>query len=309
MTIYCAVEANSDLPYDSQYPIFIPNSSRLAQLIVLHAHERVYHKKEKFTLVQIRSEFWIPQCRQLVRSILKKCILCRRLEGIQFAIPPEPPLPKYRVEFSAPFTAIGFDHMGPIWVRDIYKNVGSHKAYVALSTCCTTRMLHLELQPNLESPACIRALRRTFARVGSPKMIITDNHKTFRSKSLQRFAANEGMDWKFILELSPHWGGFYERLNGLIKRALRKTLCKAKLTYEEVDTILIEIEAVCNSRPLGYVYDDDVYEPLTPSHLMHGRRLMNKSTSTTLYDDCAISKRYEYLRTLLKHFWKRFSAE
>ena len=138
--------------------------------------------------------------------------------------------------------------------------------YIALFTCCTTRMLHLELQPHLDTAPCIRAMKRTFARVGYPKRLISDNYKTFRSKGLKTFAANKNIEWKHILELSPHWGGFYERLNRLIKRALRKTLGRAKLSYEEVETVLIEID----SRPLCYVHDNDLSETLTPSHLMFG---------------------------------------
>ena len=47
------------------------------------------------------------------------------------------------------------------------------------------------------------------------------------------------------------------------------------VTFEELRTILIEIEAVLNNRPLTYVYDDEngVSYPLTPSQLVYGRQL------------------------------------
>ena len=110
-------------------------------------------------------------------------------------------------------------------------------------------------------------MKRLFARVGTPRRIVTDNHKTFRSENIRNFARNLSIEWKYILELSPHWGGFYERLNGLVKRALRKTLWRSTLTYEELETTLIEIEGTLNSRPLCYIYDDNVEEVLTPSHV------------------------------------------
>ena len=87
-----------------------------------------------------------------------------------------------------PFSNVGFDHMGPLWVHDIFERGQSHKVYIALFTCCTTRMLHLELQPSLDATSCIRAMKRTFARVGYPKRLISDNYKTFRSRSLRKFA-------------------------------------------------------------------------------------------------------------------------
>ena len=232
------------------------------------------------------------------------------MEGLKFALPPPPPIPSYRVDISPPFTNVGLDHMGPLWVHDIYAKGKSHKVYVALFTCCTTRMIHLELQPNLEATACIRVMKRTFARVGTPRLMISDNHKTFKSAQVKWFSIEQGMAWKYILELSPHWGGFYERLNGLVKRSLRKILWRAKLSYEEVEPILIEIEGILDSRTLGYVYDDNFEEPLTPSHLMFGRRLQNRALITTgLQEECDLFKRYNHVITLTEHFWKRFSGE
>ena len=241
--------SNSSLPYDTKFPVYIPRRSHFAELIIREAHNNVFHQKERATLTEVRTNYWIPQCRKLVRSILPRCSLCRRLESMAFSIPPAPPLPSYRVEIAPPFTNVGFDHMGPLWVHDIFSKKEVHKVYVALFTCATTRMVHLELQPSLEAPTCIRAMKRVFARVGYPRRLVCDNHKTFRSQLLKKFATCNSIEWKHILELSPHWGGFYERLNRCIKGALRKTLWKSKLSYEEVETILIQIEGVLNARP------------------------------------------------------------
>ena len=51
----------------------------------------------------------------------------------------------------------------------------------------------------------------------------------------------------------PWMGGFYERLVGLTKRALRKTVGKRCLTEKQLITVLTEVEAVVNSQPLVYV--------------------------------------------------------
>ena len=64
----------------------------------------------------------------------------------------------------------------------------------------------------------------------------------------------------------------------------KKVLKNARLTYEELLTVITEIELVLNSRPLTYLHFDDVEEPLTPSHLVVGRRLM------TLLEDCVIKE-------------------
>ena len=88
---------------------------------------------------------------------------------------------------------------------------------------------------------------------------------------VRKFSRERFIKWKNILDLARNWGGFYERMNSMIKGALRKTLKNAKLNYEELETIIVEIEAVINSRPISYIHDDELLEPLTPSHLVYGR--------------------------------------
>ena len=303
----------SELSYDAKFPIYISRDSDLARLIVINAHDRVFHQRERSTLAELRSRYWIPQGRRVVRSVLRACLLCKRLEGVALAIPPPPDLPAFRVEIAPPFTNMGLDHMGPVWVKDIFEPTKQqtklHKAYIAMFTCCTTGMIHLELQLNLEASACVRAMKRTFSRVGLPKRVISDNHKTFKSSELKRFANSRLIDWKYILELAPHWGGFYERLHGLIKRALRKILWRSRLSFEELETVIVDIEGTLNSRPLCYVYDDDNLQPLTPSHLGHGRCITDLPARSSYTDECGGSKRYRYVRRLIEQFWDRFSPE
>ena len=77
-----------------------------------------------------------------------------------------------------------------------------------------------------------------------------------REDDVQSYVANEGIEWKFITEYAPWQGGLYERLIGLTKRSLRKTMGKRKMNEQQLLTILVEIEAVLNSRPLMYVEND-----------------------------------------------------
>ena len=81
--------------------------------------------------------------------------------------------------------------------------------------------------------------RRFISQRGSPTKIFSDNAMQFKSasqtlesiwrkvtkcKDVQNYASSVGVRWNFIVELAPWMGGFYERLVGLVKKALRKTL-------------------------------------------------------------------------------------
>ena len=112
---------------------------------------------------------------------------------------------------------------------------------------------------------------------------------------------------------APWCGGFYERLVRNIKQPLKKTLGKAKLTYKEMETLLVEVEGIINSRPLIYLYDDDVMDPLTPSHLLVGRNMFirphNVNLCSVLVDVSTenLNNRTKYIRKVLAAFWTRFN--
>jgi len=79
-------------------------------------------------------------------------------------------------------------------------------------------------------------------------------------------SAIERIDWRFNPPTAAWWGGWWERLIRLLKQMLKKTLGRASLTYEELETVLCDCEAVINSRPLTFVSEDVAdLAPLTPN--------------------------------------------
>ena len=91
-------------------------------------------------------------------------------------------------------------------------------------------------------------------------------------------------------------------------------LRNAKLTYKELLTVIIEIECVLNSRPLTYVNPEDMDEPLTPSHLVMGRRLLSLPEEVFVHEEkdnevVLPTRRQRYFILLLAHFWTRWSRE
>ena len=108
-------------------------------------------------------------------------------------------------------------------------------------------------------------------------MIVSDNAKTlkgiekelpllFNHPQVKDEMQNRRIQWCFNLEQAPWWGGFFERLIGSVKRCLRKVLGNARLSFDELLTVMSEVKAALNSRPLTYDYNIPGEEVLTPAH-------------------------------------------
>ena len=316
--------SQAQLPSSTKYPILLDKSHHITSLIVRESHKRVMHGGVKSTLTELRSRYWIVQGRQFVRKLLYQCVVCRRLEGRPYGAPPPPPLPEFRVKEDPPFTYVGIDFAGPLYVKSFYSP--QRKVWICLYTCCVTRAIHLDLVPDLSATTFLRSFRRFTARRGKPSLVVSDNGKTFKPAAreitrilndpgVKRHFAKEHMKWTFNLEKAPWWGGVFERLVRSVKRCLKKTISGARLTYEELLTVITEVEMILNCRPLSYVSGEDIEEPLTPSHLLCGRRLMSlpdNSESQDLDTDVQpqdLDRRMQHLSNVMNHFWRRWRNE
>ena len=213
---------NSDLSDMAKFPLFIPNKCCLDDLIIFDAHVKVLHSGVKDTLTEVRSEFWLVQGRSKVGSLLRKCFLCRKFGAKLLQKPPAAPLPDFRAQVCDPFSSVGVDYLGVIFVYSTPRNkdVTLQKVYVCLFTCATTRAIHLDIVPDASCEAFINCLRRFIGRRGTPKMFVSDNAKCFVGEELKRFAKLYDMEWQLIVEKSPWWGGFYERMVQVVKLPL-----------------------------------------------------------------------------------------
>ena len=99
----------------------------------------------------------------------------------------------------------------------------------------------------------------------------------------------------------------------IVKRPLRKVLRRTIVTYDELLTIITEIECIVNCRPLSYVYSDDIEEVLTPSHLITGKRILstNRIAPIKIFEENAktLNRGCKYLTTLIEHYEKRWKSE
>ena len=274
---------NAHIKETTKHPFLIPTKHRFTNMIVMDAHENQLHGGVNSTVTQLRQTYWIPRIRQCVRNILNKCVTCKRVIGQSYPKPDPPQLQKDRLLEDIPFQVTGVDFAGPLYVKNS-ENTTS-KVYICLFTCASSRAVHLEIVSNLTEECFILAFRRFVSRRSLPKTMLSDNATTFiaaskeiteltNSSSLQDKLNLYGTTWKFIPKRAPWHGGFWERMVGLTKTCLRKVLGRACIHRELLNTVITEIEAFLNDRPITYVSSDiSDSEPLTPSHLLCGRRI------------------------------------
>ena len=179
---------------------------------------------------------------------------------------------------------------------------------------------------DLTTEAFIAALRHFIARRGCPALLWNDHGSNFvgaksELKTLQdllsnhitqgvvsEFCSSHNMKWKYIPERSPHFGGIWESAVKSAKTHLKRVVSPVKLTFEEFTTVLTQIEACMNSRPLTPVNspDDDGIAALTPGHFLIGKPLTSLPDPQLSYRSVSLLRRWHLCQNLVRHFWERW---
>ena len=301
-----------------EYPIYLPDVHPYTKSIVRDAHERTLHGGVGLTMTKVRERYWVPRQRQLVKKVLNECFKCRRFRAKPIARPPVGNLPRDRTEGTRPFQVVGVDFAGPIKYRVLKKTQG--KAYVTLFACSLCRAIYLELTKTMETSEFLRSLKRLIARKGRPNKIYSDNAGTFAAaaawlskvqfdEQFQNHLANKKIHWQFNLSRAPWWGGQFERLVGLVKRALYKSIGNSCLGWDELQDVLLDIEVTLNNRPLGYQEDDIELPTLTPNSLQFVGTTVLPELEPHNEKNRDLRKRARYLKKCKDHMWKRWSTE
>ena len=148
----------------------------------------------------------------------------------------------------------------------------------------------------------------------------SDNAKTFVSGSkwieqvmkdekISGFFTQQGIEWKFNLSRAPWWGGQFERLIGLVKGSLYKTIGNALLSWMELQEVLLDLEVALNNRPLDYVENDIQLPILTPSSLLHVQPSVLPELEPNRIQDYDLRKRAKYLSKCKDAVWSRWTKE
>ena len=300
------------------YPVYLPPKVVLSEKIVQDAHELTLHGGVGLTMALVRRDYWIPRLRQLARSVNTRCFGCKKFHTTAFHNPPPGNLPVERTEGSSPFEVIGVDYAGPIVYKVSKKREG--KSYILLFACSLSRAIHLELLTDQTTDGFIRCLKRFIARRGRPSTIYSDNGKSFvaaakwlnalmKDEKLQDYFAHHLIKWKFNLAKAPWWGGQFERLVGIVKQALYKSIGRAILDFDELEEVLLDVEIAVNNRPLSYVEDDVQLPVLTPNLIMYGQSNLLPEADVDSIEETDLRKRARYLRRCKDLLWSRWTNE
>lgn len=120
-----------------------------------------------------------------------------------------------------------------------------------------------------------------------------------------------GTDWHFNPPSTPHFGGLWEAGVKSIKSHLKKTIGSSLLTFEELTTILVQIEGVLNSRPLCPMTNNpNEYNFLSPAHFLIGRPIVAPLEEAHDLDTLSYTQRWNHLQISFQKFarlrlWRR----
>ncbi|GFW04062.1 integrase catalytic domain-containing protein [Trichonephila clavipes] len=239
---------NVSVPYLHKHPAILPKGSKLSKFFFNSLHTRLFHVGPQGLLNAVRQKVWPLSGCSIARKTVHQCVTCFKSR--------------------------------PILSSQIMDNLPSERA------------IHLELLSDLTSDALIATLKHFTSRRGKCSKSYTDNatnfvgansilnkfHKlnNFPDENLAKYFVSENIDWKFIPPKSPHFGGLWEAGVKSVKHHLKRAIGNLHFTFEEFETIMIQVEGILNSRPLTPLSSDaDNFDVLTPGHFLIGRYNIN----------------------------------
>lgn len=299
------------------HPIVLDPVHPVTKLLIQQYDAQLHHPGTERVFAEIRRRFWILRGRQAVRSIQHHCTECQRWRG-KPNIPKMADLPPSSLRLFQPaFYSTGMDCFGPFTIKIGRRN---EKRWGIIYKCLTTRAVYIDLLSQADTDSFLMSLRRFIARRGKPHELCSDQGTNFKGgdhelkeafnnihPQLQRELAKQQIDFHYNPPNSPHFGGSWEREIRSLKAALYTTIGVQTVTEEVLRTVLVEIEGILNSKPLGYVSSDVADpDPITPNSLLMGRR--DSALPQVIYpaSELLSRKRWRHSQILADQFWSSY---
>ena len=311
-TALAAVTGQEELPVISAH-------SPLAELIVRGAHMGEHgtnHKGDRDCLARTREVAYLHKPMWLIKKISTSCTFCqlkKRIPASQLIgkIPVDKVLP------SPPFTLVSIDLCGHFWVKPTNRSRSSVKVWILIYLCDVSKALHCELVEDYSGPGLVNALRTVFSLRNTPSKISSDPGRNMvRAKSLisgVSSLSNEDhlelmenwptINWTVHPTAAPWRNGGPEALVKQVKGSL-KNLPTSHLSLTEFRTVVAEITASINNRPLGACPLSN--QPLTPNQLLLGRNYSRLAPTLLQPVDTSVTGLAPYLIAVYQAWWDRW---
>ncbi|XP_038139099.1 uncharacterized protein LOC119782277 [Cyprinodon tularosa] len=318
--------SSAEMSNEEKHPLIIPRTCHIATLLVRFFHKEVAHQGRHITEGALRAAgYWIIGAKRLVSSVIHKCVICRKLRG-HLQKQKMADLPRDRLTPEPPFTNVGLDIFGP-WTISTRRTRGgsaNSKRWAVLFTCMSTRAVHIELVESMSTDSFINALRRFFAIRGPAKLLRSDRGTNFvgacrelniisKEAVIESYLQSKGCTWIFNPPHSSHMGGSWERLIGVARRILDALLLQTghtHLTHEVLSTLMAEVMAIMNARPLVPVSNDpEMPTILTPAMLLTQKSSTVSAPSGQFKMGDLQGKQWKHVQCLADTFWKRWKQE
>ena len=320
-----------ELTNEGKHPVILPGQHHLTTIVIEHLHHEIKHQRRHFTQGIVRAKgYWIIGGKILINRVIYRCFKCRKQRG-KLQNQKMADLPIERLTPAPPFTYVGLDVFGP-WQVTTHKTRGGtaqSKRWAVVFTCLTIWAIHIELIESMDTSSFINALRRFFAVRGPAVQLRSDNgtnfvgarnelHAAFKEidkHTVDAYLGKERCEWVFNPSHGSHMGGVWERMIGIVRKALNSMLAELGpryLTHEVLSTLMAEVTAIVNSRRLVPVSTDPTMpEILTPSTLLTQKSSTLKAIpgEFTAVDLCKHNKQWRNLQHLANLFWAKWRKE
>lgn len=317
---------NAQIDQDMKHPIILPRESPLTNLILDHTHRETMHGGVQLMLATLRRNYWIIGGRNPVRCFIHRCVTCARYRALT-SKQLMGQLPINRTLASRPFYHSGVDYAGPFTLKTWRgRGAKTYKGYLVVFVCFSSSAVHLELATDYSTEGFLAAFKRFTSRRGICSTLSSDCgtnligadaelRKLFNAASkeiqhLMGLLANDGTKWIFNPPASPHFGGKWEAAVKSTKFHIKRVIGDTVLTYEEFSTLLTQVEAILNSRPLCPLSEDpNDLEALTPGHFIIGEAIKTVPEPSVVHIPVSRLSRYQLVKQMIERFWQRWSIE
>jgi len=108
---------NANIPEQAKHQVILPKNHHISTLLIRHTHQKLKHQGRNHVLAHLRQKYWIIKAGVAVKSLLKRCITCKRIQA-KVSTQKMADLPASRVQpDEPPFTYTGVDYFGPFEIK------------------------------------------------------------------------------------------------------------------------------------------------------------------------------------------------